>query len=311
MERIANMRDQLHKLNEKLTHLSQRDGLTELYNRRTFEEKAGEAWRLATRNKTPLSILLFDIDHFKRFNDTYGHVTGDDCIRKVAGTIASCFNRPGDIVARYGGEEFIALLPDTDAIGAAHTAESIRSAVEELAIPHEKSTEFKRVTISVGATTLRYTTGTNLEQQIEAADQALYKSKEQGRNQVQTNSYENFHSVLLIGRSATKQTNVRNILKDHCDLHTVSETDHLDQLPSDLNPKLVLLAVKSTDDDSVEMFENLNERFDLLTTPLILVSPLDKASLKSIGKRVGANASLASPVDSNQLISKLALYLDK
>ena len=311
MERIANMRSQLHKLNEELTRLSQHDDLTGLLNRRTFEEKAKEAWRLATRNKTPLSVMLFDIDYFKRYNDTYGHIAGDECIRQVADTILSCFNRPGDIVARYGGEEFIALLPNTDAKGAQHIAETTRRTIEDLAIPHEQSPEFKKVTLSIGATTLKYTTGTNLEQQIEAADQALYRSKELGRNRVERSSYTNFHSVLLIGKMIVSQVKVRTILKDHCDLHIVSATEHLGQIASELKPRLILLEITSTDDESIELYEKLKQRFSLTETPTVLISPMDKNALKEIGKETGAEAILGSPVDVNKLISTLAQYLDK
>lgn len=311
MERIANMSRQLHQLNEKLVHLSQRDSLTQLYNRRSFEEKAQEAWRLAMRNKTPLTILLFDIDYFKRYNDTYGHVSGDECLRKVAQTIASCFNRPGDVVARYGGEEFIALLPNTHLSGAKHTAETIRAAVENLQIPHEASPEYQRVTLSIGGASLKYTTGTNLENQIETADQALYQSKSAGRNCAHIRSHENFHSVLFIGQLTSDQSIVRETLDDHCNLSMVSDTSDMEQLHIGHKPQLVLLKTDTETDESLKLFSELDTRLRLRNTPLVLISSMNKDKVKTIGRQVGANASLSAPIDRDKLIAKLALYLDR
>lgn len=184
MERIIAMRDELQRLNQNLLELSERDSLTKLFNRRTFDERAESAWKQAARNNEALAILIMDIDHFKLYNDTYGHMAGDACITRVAQAIQDSLSRPGDIVARYGGEEFIALLSDTQEDGAYHVAERIRRRVEALGIRHRESPTATHVTISVGGAVINHTAGTELGDQINAADRALYASKQAGRNRV-------------------------------------------------------------------------------------------------------------------------------
>lgn len=182
MERIIEMRNELKRLNESLVELSERDSLTHLYNRRTFDERAERLWKQAARESEPIAILLMDIDHFKLFNDFYGHIAGDKCIKSVADTIKQSLSRPGDIVARYGGEEFIAILPNTNEEGAKHVAERLRKNIEQLDINHEPSPSGKRVTLSIGGAVIGNVAGTELQDQIHAADQALYESKIKSRN---------------------------------------------------------------------------------------------------------------------------------
>src|SRR5690606_13663159 len=150
----------LAALNQELKRLSQKDDLTQLYNRRTFREKAEEQWRRAGRSKEPLSILLLDIDHFKAYNDAYGHPAGDECIKLVAKILTKSLNRSCDVVARYGGEEFIALLPNTPELGAQHLGEQIRKAIERNKIAHKESPVSAYVTVSIGASVVNFTTGT-------------------------------------------------------------------------------------------------------------------------------------------------------
>jgi diguanylate cyclase (GGDEF)-like protein len=184
MERIIAMRDELQRLNKSLVELSERDSLTRLFNRRTFDERAENAWKQAARNHEALAILIMDIDHFKLYNDCYGHIAGDDCIVKVADAILQSLGRPGDIVARYGGEEFIAVLTDTREDGAYHVAERIRQNVAALNIRHRESPTATHITVSIGGAVINHTAGTHLRDQINAADKALYASKQAGRNRV-------------------------------------------------------------------------------------------------------------------------------
>jgi diguanylate cyclase (GGDEF)-like protein len=160
------------------------DGLTGIANRRQFDQQLEKEWRRMMRRSTPLSLLMIDIDHFKRFNDHYGHGAGDDCIRLVARAIASTIKRPGDLAARYGGEEFAIILPDTDEKGASTVAEATRLAVESLKLPHASSLVADHVTISLGvASDIPHSQG-NLQNLIDAADHALYRAKSAGRNQI-------------------------------------------------------------------------------------------------------------------------------
>jgi diguanylate cyclase (GGDEF)-like protein/PAS domain S-box-containing protein len=169
-----------------LQDLSRRDGLTGLANRRHFDECLEREWRSALREKTPLSIILCDIDYFKNFNDTYGHQGGDDCLRAVAGVLEQDLRRPLDVAARYGGEEFVLVLPGTDRKGALAVAESIRSGIEALAIPHAASTAAKVVTISLGVASAVPSPDVSAAEILSAADQALYRAKGAGRNRVST-----------------------------------------------------------------------------------------------------------------------------
>ncbi len=168
-----------------LEQQSQIDGLTQIYNRRYFDEYLDREILRSRRAKTPLSILIGDIDHFKPYNDHYGHQAGDDCLKLVAKTLQELLKRPGDIVARYGGEEFVVVLPNTDLAGAQMLGETIRAKIEELELPHAASDVRAVVTISLGigcwAAAEKEITANQL---LESADQALYRAKSAGRNQV-------------------------------------------------------------------------------------------------------------------------------
>ncbi len=176
----------LEELNMKLLQLANLDGLTGLANRRYFNERYAEEWARAARNKKPVALIMLDVDRFKSFNDHYGHLGGDDCLKQIAAAIKNMMSRPGDLVARYGGEEFIVLLPDTALDGAAYLAEKIRIAVEKRAIPHEVSDISPYVTISLGVAGIIPDPGTDPNTLIELADQCLYRAKNLGRNQIQT-----------------------------------------------------------------------------------------------------------------------------
>ena len=169
-----------------LEKLSMQDGLTDIANRRYFDQRAELEWKRALRAELPLSLVPMDIDHFKQYNDHYGHGAGDECLRQVAQALVHCVERPLDLVARYGGEEFIALLPETEIQGALYLAEQMRAAVEALAIPHAHSSTASVVTLSLGvATHAPDQIKTDLHHLQKCADQALYRAKHQGRNQVQ------------------------------------------------------------------------------------------------------------------------------
>ncbi len=176
----------LEELNMELLQLANLDGLTGLANRRFFNERCSEEWARAARNSTIITLIMLDVDRFKAFNDSHGHLEGDDCLKQVAKAIKQTVRRPGDLVARYGGEEFIAVLPETDPDGGAHVAETMRAAVENLAIPHEASDAGARVTISLGVASTVPRPGTDPNSLIKLADHCLYQAKNQGRNRVKT-----------------------------------------------------------------------------------------------------------------------------
>ena len=172
----------LEKANRELQRLSVLDDLTQVANRRRFDETLNEEWQRLSRDRSPLSLIFCDIDYFKLYNDTYGHQAGDDCLRAVADTISTNCQRPGDFVARYGGEEFIVLLPNTEAEGAVHLAEDIRDDIERLKIPHMRSQVSRYITLSLGVSSVFPSVDSIPESLVGVADTALYEAKNQGRN---------------------------------------------------------------------------------------------------------------------------------
>ena len=175
---------QLKNANALLDDMARTDTLTGLANRRHFDEVKEVELRRALRAKQPLSLLVCDIDYFKRYNDAYGHAVGDQCLRTVAGAMRACCARAGDLVARIGGEEFAVLLTGTDAVQGAQIADRLRLAVAALQIEHRGSEIARHVTLSIGLAQLDPAQGDNFDILFERADKALYQAKSQGRNQV-------------------------------------------------------------------------------------------------------------------------------
>jgi len=176
---------ELSEANEKLRQISLTDGLTGIANRRSYDDYLEKEWMRAMREKTSITIIMIDIDHFKLFNDHYGHSVGDKCLKKIAQTLNSHFKRPADLVARYGGEEFSIILPNTD--DAFDIANNCRAAVEALHIFHEHSDISNVVTISVGVSSTIPTGKSGPYELVNNADKALYRAKESGRNTVDLN----------------------------------------------------------------------------------------------------------------------------
>jgi len=171
--------------NEELQRISFLDGLTDIANRRYFDDFLDKEWQRAKRNNTSLALIMLDVDFFKAYNDTYGHVAGDECLKMVAGILKASTKRATDLVARYGGEEFTLVLPDTDVRGATIVAETVRVNVEQLAIKHKNSLISDNITISVGITVVGAAWDIMPMDIIAAADQALYLAKQKGRNRVE------------------------------------------------------------------------------------------------------------------------------
>ena len=173
---------ELQDKSDLLEEIVNLDSLTGISNRRHFDQVLEVEWSRAMRNNVTLSLLVADIDYFKKFNDRYGHVEGDKCLRSVAQCLSSLLQRPTDMAARYGGEEFVAILPDTDMKGAAQLAENWRAGVAQLRIPHDVSSVADHVTISVGYASITPAREQNSYFLVGVADEMLYQSKEKGRN---------------------------------------------------------------------------------------------------------------------------------
>ncbi|MDO6748393.1 GGDEF domain-containing protein [Gilvimarinus sp. 1_MG-2023] len=176
--------DKLFDLQKELEDLSFKDGLTNVANRRMFDSIIEVEWTNARRNNQPLSVILFDIDFFKQYNDIYGHIQGDDCLKKVAKVLSQSATRPRDFFARYGGEEFILVLPETDIESARKVADRCRSLIFKEQIPHQGSDASHIVTVSMGIdTTLPEHTDT-IKEFLQSVDRRLYMAKQQGRNRM-------------------------------------------------------------------------------------------------------------------------------
>ncbi len=186
ISRDITRRKQMEAELHRLAHI---DGLTGISNRRVFDETLEREWHRAKRGHSPISLIMIDIDDFKAYNDHYGHLAGDDCLKQVAGILKARLGRPGDLLARYGGEEFVAILTNTDPIGAAIAAEDIRNQIERLNIPHKTSRVRDHITISLGIAGSIPSGYLSPEKMLLAADNALYTAKQKGRNQI---SFANF-----------------------------------------------------------------------------------------------------------------------
>jgi diguanylate cyclase (GGDEF)-like protein/PAS domain S-box-containing protein len=177
--------EELRAAYKKVEALATVDGLTGVANRRRLDEILAKEWRRASRDRSCISLLMFDVDHFKAYNDIYGHQGGDDCLRQIAQAAMEVVRRPGDLMARYGGEEFAVILPNTDARGCYEIAEEIRVSIAQRGLPHRGNLH-EIVTVSVGCATIIPVSTTGSAGIIEAADKALYRAKKAGRNQVQS-----------------------------------------------------------------------------------------------------------------------------
>ena len=188
-------------LTEKLAEFrAGRDSLTLLHNRRSALQHLAQVWRIGTRERAPVALMLIDVDHFKRYNDVHGHLAGDGCLSEVAFTLASCLSRPMDMVARYGGEEFIAIAYGAGEEGVSTICERMRQAVQELEIAHESASADGLLTVSIGAAwALPAIDDITPSLLLDEADRALYRAKELGRNRWEVNRS---HSVLAAAAAA-------------------------------------------------------------------------------------------------------------
>ncbi|WP_202908504.1 diguanylate cyclase domain-containing protein [Labrys sp. WJW] len=183
---LRRSQQELMETNLELQRLTNVDGLTGLSNRRYFDQYLDTEWRQAMRAREPISLLIIDVDHFKQYNDTYGHLAGDEVLKTVATAVRSTFQRPKDLAVRMGGEEFAVVLPQTLADDLAFLAEKVVQAIEGLGLPHAASPIAEKVTISVGGATHIPAGNDQPERLIEAADKAMYEAKRSGRNRAAT-----------------------------------------------------------------------------------------------------------------------------
>ncbi|EGR1890107.1 diguanylate cyclase [Vibrio vulnificus] len=193
---LEELQQQLEETNEQLLLLSTTDSLTGLNNRRRFEEIFQDEWHRSQRSSVPISMIIFDIDHFKKYNDTFGHQQGDECLRMIAEAIRSMKLRCLDKIARIGGEEFAVILPETEMDGAKHVANRIRTTIEELSITHSHHATLPYVTASLGVCSIVPEIDTNPRLLLKKADEALYRAKRTGRNRIAEAQFDELYEQI-------------------------------------------------------------------------------------------------------------------
>jgi len=313
---------QIQLLNQfrKIEHLSMSDQLTTLPNRRSFEIRIIEEWDRSTREQTPISVLMVDIDFFKKYNDTYGHQQGDVALQAVAKVFLKALNRPGDFVARWGGEEFIALLSNTDATGAVGVAERIRKLSEIMEIPSSDGTVTK-ITVSVGVNTRIHGLSCTVDEFISRADMALYDAKNKGRNRVccfevpyeneQVNERESAKSIIFIVDDVeTNLTVAEDALAKQYRVIALSSAARMFDALKKFKPDMILLDVEMPDMDGFEAMKILKSNDLYADIPVIFLTGLSDADSEAYGIELGAVDFIMKPFTEPVLLNRIKKHLN-
>lgn len=309
MERITEMRDQLNQLNAELEAISQLDSLTQIFNRRTFNERAQQQWLLAARQQTSISVLMIDVDHFKLFNDHYGHPAGDACLKKITQAIRTCLNRPFDLLGRYGGEEFIVLLPETDCLGAMRVADAISIELNRIAVRHEVSPTHNTVTLSIGGASCAQTLSYSLEELIKRADRALYKAKHSGRNRALVDDIA-IHKTILVVEQDTSATKVlmQMLTPQYNILYTENAEEALD-ICLDIHPDAILMDANIADENDERLCRQLGRNPKTNTIPIILLADASCSTRPVSDSSIGIRGCLKKPIEKESLLQKIQFVI--
>lgn len=305
MERIVDMRDQLNRLNAELEAISQLDSLTQIYNRRTFNELALQQWGLANRQQYSISALMIDVDHFKLYNDHYGHPAGDTCLKKITQAIKSCLLRPSDLLGRYGGEEFIVLLPDSDTLGALRVAESIQEAIRQAQVKHDKSPTSNFVTVSIGGATCLRTTGHDLEELVKGADRALYKVKRAGRNRALVDEVARHKTVLIADSNSESVRHFSAMLQQHFNIVSCESREECMEIALDIHPDLILLGTAIADSEDHTLCRQLANNSKTNTIPVAVLMGDNTEQEKGTDSIFGIRARFDTSLNSAALMNKI------
>jgi len=305
MERITEMRDQLNQLNAELEALSQLDSLTQIYNRRTFNELAQQQWLLAARQQHPISLLMIDVDHFKLYNDHYGHPAGDLCLKKITKCIRECLQRPFDLLGRYGGEEFIVLLPETDTAGAMRVAQLIKVHLENLGLRHEVSPTHQLVTVSIGGACCATTLSFSLEELIKRADRALYKAKHSGRNRALVDDIAIHKTILLVEPDTTIAQNLIQTLSPEYNILFTENAEEALDISLDIHPDAILMDAGIADENDERLCRQLARNVKTSSIPIILMSETHCNRRPISDASIGIRGCLEKPVAKEPLLQKL------
>lgn len=306
MQRIAKMHHQLGLLNIQLEERSETDSLTGLLNRRAFNDKAVQSLLEGRRHGQSSSLIMLDVDHFKPYNDSYGHTEGDRCLKIIADSIKKVPRRESDVIARYGGEEFVIYLPETGQNGAITVAEAILSAINEQQLPHRTSPTAKHVTVSIGIATTTMTIDEDLEGLIRRADKNLYRAKENGRNQLVYKEDSTHKTILIADDNATILSLLTRIFQPLGNIVTTESAFECVHMAKDLIPDLIML---DKDRATINSEGTCRELRDNLRTARIPVLYLTRE--KPVGADVANHLYIDIPINAEELRQQVEALLDK
>lgn len=295
MQRIAEMHQKMSQLNNELSSLSQFDGLTGLLNRRAFTEKAEQCLRDMRRFGKPCAMLMIDVDFFKNFNDHYGHLKGDECLKEIARALKDNAHRECDLVGRYGGEEFVILLPDTDQAGARLTAEKVLEFVDVLNIPHETSAIDDHVTVSIGVDVAIPNERCSLEALISKADRELYAAKNKGRHQV-CGSKVGHKTLLIVDEREDNLSSLTDFLQPMGNIITTDSFGECLDLAKEINPDIVIVCSAGQDDQqAANLNANLADHVRTARIPVFYINEMSADRLEQIRNLLHVGTDGGSP----------------
>jgi len=310
MERITEMRDQLNQLNAELEALSQLDSLTQIYNRRTFNEMAQQQWLLAARQQSPISLLMIDVDHFKLFNDHYGHPAGDVCLKKITQAIRNCLHRPYDLLGRYGGEEFIVLLPETDSQGALKVAQQIIDEMEKLELRHDVSPTHPYVSLSIGGASCSHISSYSLEELIKRADRTLYKAKHSGRNRALVDDIATHRTILVVEHDIEMTKSLTQMLTPQFNILYTENTEEALDICLDIHPDAIIMNTSIADENDERLCRQLARNQKTSVIPIILISETSCYARPISDSTIGIRGCLEKPIDKEALLQKLQFVIN-
>ena len=313
---------QMQLLNQfrKIEHLRMIDQLTNLPNKRSFMMRLNEEWDRAAREFLPVSILMIDIDNFKKYNDTYGHQQGDIALQVLSAMFTQALKRPGDFAARWGDEEFVILLPSTDMIGAAGVAEKVRSLTEELVIPTLDGS-ISKLTISIGVNTRMPGQTGSIDEFISRADMALYDAKSKGRNkichfelplEVREGGTQSLvrNTVFIIDDNETNLTMAEEVLMQQYRVIALSSAIKMFKALEKFKPDLILLDVEMPEMSGFEAMSKLKENDLYADIPVIFLTGLSDANSEAYGIELGAVDFIMKPFTEPVLLNRIKKHLD-
>jgi diguanylate cyclase (GGDEF)-like protein len=275
IERFIKIKEELNRANLELVQMSARDGLTKLLNRRTFDERAGVVWQDAVKQKMSGALLLIDIDHFKQYNDHYGHLQGDECLESVAGALKKTLSNANAVLGRYGGEEFIAFIPNMTQAGVSVLAEAIRAGVADRAIPHA-ATEAGRVTISIGVALSACLDSHAIKDLVAVADKQLYRSKRDGRNRVSLSALDS-HKTILIGHAdRAEMATLSELLSPVFNIVTADTGEECIEIANYILPDLIVVCPRLTDESGIRVSSSFKYYGALSDIPILSILENDQ-----------------------------------